>query len=128
MWLLRRNSCVCLLKGSWFKQPKEGTKISKRYWRLCGDERTQSKLSVFSETKDAMVMDMTRSTSFNGDVSYWNIPKVRSMSHMFYGASSFDQDLCLWDVSPSTYTKCMFSSEPVFNTSSCWEIDPPVCL
>jgi hypothetical protein len=43
---------------SWFKQPKEGPKISKWYWRLCGDERTQLKFSAFSETKDAMVKEM----------------------------------------------------------------------
>ena len=40
---------------AWFKNPVSGPKLTKRYWRLLGDERTQLKFTDFSETKNGMV-------------------------------------------------------------------------
>ena len=39
-------------------------------------------------------------TSFNGDISSWNVTSVTDMSGMLYGASSFRQDLGAWYVIP----------------------------
>ena len=40
---------------AWFKSPKGMPIITKRYWRMMVDERTQLKFSEFFETKDGMV-------------------------------------------------------------------------
>ena len=40
---------------AWFKQPEDGPHISKRFWRMMVDERSQFKVSDFYETKNGMV-------------------------------------------------------------------------
>ena len=42
-------------------------------------------------------------TSFNQDISAWNVSAVRDMRYMFYYADSFDQILCsdAWRASKS---------------------------
>jgi len=35
-------------------------------------------------------------TAFNGNLSMWNISSVTDMSSMFQSAESFNQDLCHW--------------------------------
>ena len=38
----------------------------------------------------------TFAVSFNQDISNWNVHQVSDMGLMFYGASSFNQNLCPW--------------------------------
>ena len=49
-------------------------------------------------------------SSFNSDISDWDVSKVRNMSCMFAGASSFDGDLSAWDVSNVRDMSCMFAA------------------
>ena len=35
-------------------------------------------------------------TSFNTDVSMWDISSVDNLNDMFQGAAAFNQDLCAW--------------------------------
>ena len=37
-------------------------------------------------------------TSFNSDLSKWNVGNVKDMSYMFDGATSFNSDLSKWNV------------------------------
>ena len=37
-------------------------------------------------------------TSFNGDLSRWEVGQVKSMGSMFEGATSFNGDLSRWEV------------------------------
>ena len=41
-------------------------------------------------------------TSFNQDISNWDVSNVTNMSVMFNGATSFNQDISSWDVSSVT--------------------------
>jgi len=45
---------------------------------------------------------------FDGDISLWEFPKVRSMSNMFFNCE-FDNDISGWDVSKVTNMSYMFS-------------------
>ena len=50
-------------------------------------------------------------TSFNGDISSWDVSNVTNMDYMFYGATSFNGDLSSWDVSSVTNIDDMFSGD-----------------
>ena len=46
-------------------------------------------------------------TTFNGDISSWDVSAVTDMSYMFYNATAFNGDLRLWNVSAVTNMECM---------------------
>jgi surface protein len=52
-------------------------------------------------------------SSFNQDLSAWNVSAVTSMWSMFSGASSFNQALGAWNVSAVTTMSNMFSNTPL---------------
>jgi len=54
-------------------------------------------------------------SSFNQDISSWNVSNVEDMGSMFMSARSFNQDLSSWDVSNVTNMNRMFSYALVFN-------------
>ncbi|BCE01755.1 BspA family leucine-rich repeat surface protein [Marinicellulosiphila megalodicopiae] len=62
-------------------------------------------------------------SSFNQDLSSWDVSSVTIMERMFYDASSFNQDLSSWDVSSVTEMKNMFRSASSFNQDlSRWDV------
>ncbi|GAA4274709.1 BspA family leucine-rich repeat surface protein [Aquimarina gracilis] len=54
-------------------------------------------------------------TSFNQDISNWDVSKVTSMGGVFHEASNFNQDLSGWDVSSVTIMTGMFQRATNFN-------------
>ena len=54
-------------------------------------------------------------TSFDQDISTWNVSSVTTMSAVFYNASVFNQDIRLWDVSSVTNMWGMFGGARAFN-------------
>jgi surface protein len=61
--------------------------------------------------------------SFNQDISDWDVSSVTNMSHMFADAYNFDQDISDWDVSSITNMSYMFSSATSFNQDlSDWDV------
>ncbi|BAV94268.1 BspA family leucine-rich repeat surface protein [Ichthyobacterium seriolicida] len=54
-------------------------------------------------------------TSFNSDISNWDVSSVTNMEWMFYIATSFNADISSWDVSKVTDMSGMFSSAASFN-------------
>ena len=62
-------------------------------------------------------------SSFNGNVSTWDVSNVIAMSNMFEGASSFNGDVSTWDVSNVTAMKQMFEDASSFNGDvSNWDV------
>ena len=53
-------------------------------------------------------------TSFNGDISDWNVSSVTDMRNMFVRATSFNQPLNDWNVSSVTDMSAMFSGATSF--------------
>jgi len=54
-------------------------------------------------------------TTFNGDISAWDVSKVTNMYAMFLGAISFNQPLNDWDVSQITTISSLFEEAISFN-------------
>ena len=54
-------------------------------------------------------------TFFNQTLNNWDVWYVKDMSHMFSGASSFNQPLDNWDVSNVEDMRYMFNSASSFN-------------
>ena len=60
--------------------------------------------------------------NFNQDISGWDVSNVTDMSSMFEGASNFNQDISDWDVSNVTDMSSMFNGATSFNQDiSDWE-------
>ena len=65
------------------------------------------------------------SSSFNSDISDWDVSSVTNMGNMFIGASSFNSNLSAWDVSSATFMGGMFIGADSFNQNlGTWYIVP----
>jgi surface protein len=62
-------------------------------------------------------------SSFNGDISEWNVSNVKNTSLMFLG-SSFNGDISKWDVSNITEMYGMFSHSNFNGNLSSWSFHP----
>ena len=54
-------------------------------------------------------------TSFNQDISNWDVSNVTDMSNMFIYANAFNQDISSWDLSNVTDMNGMFAYATAFN-------------
>ncbi|MDA9339640.1 BspA family leucine-rich repeat surface protein [Polaribacter sp.] len=62
-------------------------------------------------------------TSFDSELSSWDVSKVTNMSSVFYNASSFTSDLSAWDVSKVTNMSFMFYNASSFTSDlSDWSV------
>ena len=75
-----------------------------------------------SKVKNMMCMFVC-CTSFNQDISTWDVSKVENMSSIFYKCSKFNQDISTWDVSNVTIMNSMFYGCKSFNKDiSNWDV------
>jgi surface protein len=58
-------------------------------------------------------------TTFNQNISSWNVANVADMPYMFYGATAFNQNIGSWNVSGVKNMYGMFESAGSFNQSLC---------
>ena len=62
-------------------------------------------------------------TSFNQDISSWDVSNVTDMRYMFENATSFNQDISNWDVSNVTKMAYMFRGATSFNQDiGSWDV------
>merc|ERR1719331_1533084 len=62
-------------------------------------------------------------TTFNGDISKWDVSRVTDMSGMFFETESFNGDISKWDVSSVTDMNAMFFDAQAFNGDiSKWDV------
>ncbi len=66
---------------------------------------------------------MFRNSSFNGDLSNWDVSQMTNLRYMFASASSFNGNLSNWDVSKVTDMIYMFVDADSFNGNlSNWDV------
>ena len=58
-------------------------------------------------------------SSFDGDISNWNVSNVENMEYMFCG-SDFNEDISDWNVSNVTDMENMFTYSPLENNLPIW--------
>jgi surface protein len=62
-------------------------------------------------------------SSFNSDISHWDVSNVTTMNRMFSYNTAFNQDLSNWNVSNVTNMSAMFSNNTAFNQDiSNWDV------
>ena len=59
---------------------------------------------------------------FNGDISQWDVSKVKNMRRMFYD-SCFNKDISKWNTSSLNYMNGMFAYSPFKGNISNWNIN-----
>ena len=68
-------------------------------------------------------------TSFNQDISHWDVSNATDLSYMFRNAPSFDQDLGNWDVSNVTSMTRVFSGASSFDQDlDSWDVSNVVTM
>jgi Mycoplasma protein of unknown function, DUF285 len=69
-----------------------------------------------------LLVKFSGGSSFNADLSRWNVSNVAFATSMFYGAALFNQSLCSWrEILPSDVLL-----ETIFTESGCSETSDPV--
>jgi surface protein len=54
-------------------------------------------------------------TTFNEDISHWDLSTANSIAHMFHDATEFNQDISYWDISNVTSMMHTFKNAKSFN-------------
>ena len=68
---------------------------------------------------DTMNSMFASAISFKGGISKWDVSRVLSMRSMFNGATSFNVDVSKWDVSEVNCMDYMFRRATSFNQQLC---------
>ncbi|NME69782.1 BspA family leucine-rich repeat surface protein [Flammeovirga aprica] len=83
-------------------------------------------LSLFNEGYGMQGM-FCQASSFNGDISHWDVSNVRNMCYMFYEAPSFNGNISGWEVTSATWMEHMFNGATSFNRDlSNWDISTAI--
>jgi surface protein len=87
---------------------------------------TNLKINATDAPDLSKVTDMSQmfygASSFNQDISSWNVSNVTNMNRMFFGAIKFNQDISNWDVSKVTDMAGMFGANNFNQNIGKWNV------
>ena len=111
-----------------FDQPLDNWNVSKgTQFRLMFYDSSYNQDITGWNVSNAMHMDgMFKSNGvFNQDISNWDVGNALDMDTMFYEATAFNQDIGRWNVKNATRMYYMFQNATSFNQDlSLWPINP----
>ena len=91
--------------------------MSSMFWMATSFNQDISKWEV-SRVRNMHQMFMD-AMAFKGDISPWVVSRVQDMSYMFANANVFNADVSKWDVSSVTNMDYMFARTQSFNRKLC---------
>ncbi len=88
-----------------------------------GNNNPSPNLNMIDTSAITEMSLLFNSSTFNGDITQWNMGNVEDMSYMFFQATAFNQDIGKWNVSNVTDVDFMFVSATAFNQNlSSWRL------
>ncbi|MFT4303151.1 MAG: BspA family leucine-rich repeat surface protein [Candidatus Woesearchaeota archaeon] len=120
------------------------SKVQSMVWMFADSKVFQQNLSDFYTGSVTDMSSMFQDSSFDGDISGWDVSSVNSMANMFFNSqfnndisdwnvssvtnmlgmfaeSHFNQDISNWDTSSVTHMSGMFDSSPFNQDISNWD-------
>ena len=89
---------------------------------LNGMIAAQDDITTVVTSKITDMGSMFRNSSFNQDISSWDVSNVTDMSDTFRGNNSFNQPIGHWDVSKVTNMTSLFQNSPFNQDISSWDV------
>ena len=91
---------------------------------MVDNEEDVTKLATTKVTNmlEMFYIDLTSYSTFNQDISNWDVSNVISMKWMFLNASSFNQDISSWDVRNVTNMDAMFFATSFNQDIGNWDV------
>ena len=87
--------------------------LLERMIKMRGDEGDFNDIDTFDI--ESMKFLFNYNSTFNGDITGWNVSNVKDMSYMFSNASSFNQPISKWEFPNVENMSGMFSGATSFN-------------
>ena len=90
-------------------------------WMFYGATVFNGDLSRWDVSKVTDMYEVfAKATAFNGDISRWNVARVTDMSGLFWEAAAFNVDISGWDLTSVTNMEyAMFYGATSFNQDLC---------
>ena len=78
-------------------------------------EQIFGKITLWNTSEITTMYKFFANSTFNKNISYWDVSKVKNMSEMFSYAKNFNQPIGNWDISSVTNMSEMFDNARNFN-------------
>ena len=103
--------------------PKTREELRKIIEQRIKEEGNEVNLNNIDVSQITNMSYLFENLDFNGDISEWDVSRVKDMHYMFYGCKSFNQDISNWNVSKVTNMDSMFYGCESFNQDiSNWNV------
>ena len=99
-----------LLNESEKVQPKNKNELKKIIEETIKEQGPRCDLNFIDTSLITDMSELFKDSIFNGDISKWNVSKVRDMYGMFFWAESFNQPIENWNVSKVKNMRAMFKN------------------